>query len=542
MVRLFTMEKILNIIALEGIMKKLTKFCCLFALVSLVFVSCGKEDPDTRFKKALTKSVADAMTENTKSANAMNADLKKGANATFALELGEGFDVYKEMISESLGFSFDWLNQVQLSFDYGNKDSGIFAVLGLGVNKKGLLDLNVLSSGDKTYFQIPGIVRDAYFLDGDLYSLLDQLEYGLGDIYRNIYEGNEKYPTAEEFEKFVNGFIQALVNPISGVVETNESVSLSFNDITVEDTPSKLSVTIDEALANKISASVSEFLENDTFLEDFLKLMDTTNSYSMRSFNGEIVDTISEGLVEFAAVNPVVSLYLGKKDAIQGFEIAVPDEGTISSLFLEKGSNFVYELAAKEDDSTLVSVKGSGKINAGKFNGDFTLNIPEDYSNDYNFDFTVKDFALYDLAKSKLSGTISFKLPDFVIDSIKNEYGSAVSALFKAMTYEINSNSTYTKIDGNIKVLLSDSTLLTASVTTDASKAVVTVPETAEDLASINYVDLFDGIDYEVLANNARECGLPEEIVSYIDEDTIENLLGLNNSYYDYDYDYGYDW
>ena len=481
--------------------------------------------------------------------NELSALAQKGE---FKIELG---DSARSLIAAA-GLDLSWLEDVTIAYDVNTKGSAVQTGMSLlhGDSSIAALDMYLDTSAKEAFISLPGIVDEFCTLpvSGSGFDMnviiaampnedvLEQLIGRYGKIIvKNVTDVEKSSETLKVGDlsekctvltvKLSNETLYNIVKEILETAKTDKQIKTIVEDFAVvyED--------IQRASYEELESIYKEiYADNNVYADDpdfsITKEIGTFQSYLgyepgkaydefIEVINSQLADLENHGLEDVEDI--YLKNYVNSDGKIIARELSNEEATWLYYAKLEKKADFAIEFTMA--DSVLITGKGSEKNDV--VNGEYTLAIAEESDANYSDLLEIK-FDDLRCDDEKVTGKITVT-PDL---SMFDDSGM----LDLKLVLEIDS----TEKAGAMKIKVLNAGLELGTLTFKAEvsgKANVTRPD---DSAILDEEAWTAKIDIEKLYENLKNAGIPEEIITLIDEE----LFG-SDDYYEDDYyeDYYYD-
>ncbi|MBO4404544.1 MAG: hypothetical protein J5780_04350 [Treponema sp.] len=499
-----------------------------FAAFLLLFVSCKEKSPDELFKTAVksvvTKPVQSAVSEiyaykplvdfkNINTETNMKVSLCPAAKMLLNLA-----------VSETGGFSFDWLNNFKFNMKNSLKDGSFDYALTAGVNDVDVVSANII--GDKTnsavFFQIPEIINDYIKVQGN-------------SVVAYFYNMEEGYTYIDGFfkilpeEKVINGFVEevmdAALSPVEGLEKELTTISAGTSENEISADYYEISLEITEELADQMIDAVIEKVSQSSNFNEIAGFISSLAGMFGTDLSKDDIKESFEGIVEdvfYELMDTAITVYTDKNGNCAGFEFfAVDGTEAVTCYIPESCGKYALDLNIADE----ITVEGRGK-SGKKLTGDFNVMVDgEDF-----FTFRAKDL-------TNSNGEFSFQVGSALAEELSNEfyspYDSTLSTVIQwlpkvVMKFNVKSSSkTASKYEVSF-CDVSDSEYVKMEVDTKFGKnASVREPSDAIDVDDDAFYETVYGADFNTIVERLEKASVPALITDMLRSATVADLFGL---------------
>lgn len=460
-----------------------------------------------------------------------------------------------------------WQNGVTISYETYAADNWVQGLVGLGLGETSVFSLdNVINLGDNTiYLGIPELSEK--YLGVKLEDVIPDYSYYLDDMeeasaYIEMLEAiAAKLPDEKQTKQLMAKYGKLILGCLDDVEKQNGK-SLKAGDISQKCT--RLDVIIDGKTFAKMAKAVCKELADDKeFKKIFLGLAeelleiyeyyDLDDYYYGLEYDAEdLYEAFQSGckylsknadVLEDSDFTMIMSVYVDSKGKICGREFFFGYNGATQQVMIanpQDGNKTGYkvELITETDgEEVAVTFEGSTKESGGKLDGEFFLTVSADDEKRDILEVTVKQLDKTSMEEGYINGSFIVKSPYFQnpLRALIGVYGEDSSEL-KDLEISLDITSSKDAEECVIKLLEDGEMWGSVAVSGKVERGKkVSAPSDVIQIKDIlsageGIEEYLDSIDWEEYKKRLEKAGLPEEVISGIDEISdlsLEDLIWM---------------
>jgi len=128
------------------------------------------------------------------------------------------------------------------------------------------------------------------------------------------------------------------------------------------------------------------------------------------------------------------------------------------------------------------------------------------------------------LQKGEVKGELNFKIPEFLLDELRYEYGSSVVAVAKNISFNLVMDSSYNNGKFIINALNDQDNIASLTVDAKLTKNAFSVPKESANIEDEATQEKLKGITLTNIITNLEKAGVPSEYTEPIKNLTAEEL------------------
>ena len=451
----------------------------------------------------------------------------KSFEANVGVELSEDL---RDLLGMS-GEDFDWLEAVNLGFNFNMNEDGIGFGLKGGANKVDIASLNAVASfeDEMLYMQVPELSKKylgASFEDSDI-----EIDEDLWEMYDAL---KQYIPESKELRNLLVKYSNIALGAIEDVDKSSDKVKVG--DITQKCTA--LEVTIDsDTVQAMLEAVLEEVVEDKDLKKLFTKVAGLAEEFDYPVDADELYDQLIEVAEEaldnideldMGDMEIVMIVYVDGDGNVIGREIEM--EGVkVSFLMPEKGSNFEMEYVIEMEnyyETIEMSVEGEGKKKGDKISGEFTVK----YGSYSLVDVVVEGYDLEKAKKGEFVGSFTISA-NKSLKTLTDSYLSTSEATMAAtiMEYSLKVDVDTNLKGGTIALTILDGKDEFAKITLDVKTdkgSKMSVPSSKDVYDAEDEDDIEDWVkeaDWDKLIKTLEKAEVPDEYIEMLEE-AVEEL------------------
>lgn len=393
-------------------------------------------------------------------------------------------DQIMSLLDQFLGGQIElgWVNDLGLTLDRTVLDGQSANQLGLNLNGTHLLDLEVFTSGEALWVQLPELSDDA---------LTAPVGLGMPNL--------SSLPSAEAVEEMLRTFLAIPRTYMTDAQKGSETVKVGK----LEQDLFVLSAELSEKAYKDLRIDLlTEAKTNTTLLQLVTAL---GGEEACAQFQAQLEESLS-ALSQEAASNKTAltyRVYLDKDDRIAGRSLELGDH-TYRCFCLTGDGTWALSITA---DDLLVS--GDGKVKDSKYSGDLTVK---------NGESTLLTMNLKDLewSEESCSGTLSFQPGKKLLTAIGTELGldeTVMRLLGGSLSLDLTLDAKADSFDCRLSATAMGIALVEARLTSQETEFTpITLPEGGVDMTDADALtEWIKGLDFEPLLTGLEEAGMPSK-------------------------------
>ena len=486
------------------------------------------------------KAVDDSLTIYDEYRNRAQTPDNVEGNVKFEIALGDEFSDYISEYASGITPNAEWVTWVKkASIEYGvtsfENEYGLRAKI--GANDVNLVSLSASYNPEgELYIAVPELLNKTIYFQHDQ-ETTDEI-FKMKNMMNSIYK---EFPTKPELQSISKKYLKAVFDNVKGVKRTNGVISVE--DISAKATV--LSMELDDVLLTNIEVDVlEEFLEDTEFEKIWTRvygayeevisdtgnnLTGTVETYDEIKKNAEeALNKAKEKLESYKndqlqnSVKATITFYVDNKGTLSGCSIT-NDESEYSFIHPAKSGRFGIETVMKgldtNGDFDNLTITGTGKESESIITADLTAFVDDEKMFDIvinNIDKSIgqKGEGSFDIAITNVNFD---ETSDSDLEVLKEIIGDTnVGFYYKGTVSKNNAEATMDLGNGE-KNLFS---VKVVSEIKDGSKVNVEGKDEAIKFDANDesvLVDVIKAIDGETFANNLREAGANEKLVSTVE-------------------------
>lgn len=454
-------------------------------------------------------------------------------------------------------------NGVTISYETCAADNRIQGLIGLGLGETSVFSLdNIINLDDNMiYLGIPELSKKylgvkledvipdySYYLDGmeDASAYIEMLE----DIAAKLPDEKQAKQLMAKYGKLI---LECLDD-----VEKQSGKSLKAGDISQKCT--RLDVIIDGKTFAKMAKAVCKELADDKeFKKIFIglaeELLEISEEYNLDAslygleydaedlyeafrsgceYLGKNVDVLKDSDFKM-----IMSVYVDSRGKIRGREFIFEFDGNTQQVMIanpQDGSRTGYKvelITEADDEEVAVTFEGSAKESGGKLDGEFLLTVSADDEKQDILEVTVKQLDKASMEKGYINGSFIVKFP--FLPQLIGFYGKDPGE-WKDLEISLDMTSSKDAEECVIKLLEDGDMWGSVAMSGKVEKGKeVSAPSDVIRITDVTSAgkgieEYLNSIDWEEYKKRLEKAGLPEEVISGIDEISdlsLEDLIWM---------------
>lgn len=463
---------------------------------------------------------------------ATNTSGNTAAQADFTLTLSDTLTGLIETSlkqTENVELDLDWLDSILLQYTTTTGKSGTGIDLGIGINGKQLLTLDMLVdyANNMEYMCIPELNKDYLSIampdldTADFTQTLDQMNAIYADLAKAM-------PNEEKLEQMVDRFLSVALSQLSDVQKQTETVEL--DGLSQKFTVLETKITHEDAIHVAV-AVLEEAKENETFRVLLQAYFDFTNAIfavepestgyawedlTVEDFLTQIDDTIASLKEETIFEDSYITMktYVDMKDIVCGRAFVSEEGEQVCYIVLRRAQDFALRAEAAN-----VAISGRGTEAKDVVNGTITLKVED------------KEACIFTLTDVKTSGdtatgTVKLVPGQALIDVLSEEMGSAFIGNIFGSSIALELEMEGSKV--SLELLVGGDVFAAIQISGSATPAQpLQVPANAvsvdDETALVSWIQ---ALDFTNVLNDLKAAGVPEDYVTTL-ELLVSQLLTL---------------
>ncbi len=451
-----------------------------------------------------------------------------GNSSKMSVKLNVG-DTALNMLEQAIGAEIDlnWLKNISFDMDVNTEDNVSQLLAAININGKKLVDADVIADMNNNDLFVGLLSLSEKYLKVDMEPMDSNAgnAYVQGNTYAQdainsvVFEilNDEEFvkalPTEKEFNEILTGYVKVIINAIEKVEKTTEKVTV--DGVTEELTV--INIQIDHEDFLKIVTAVLEEVKTDedfkAYMTDFLKYLEKKGyADNPDGWVKEFYDLVDQAIAEIKETEIeegilYITQYVDSLSDVVGVKLGFDDDEIISSIEVHDGDAFAKEI----EIGGLITVKGKGTEKKDVINAEYKLVVEgETY-----IEVTAKDF--YTDEEDELRGKLYFA-PTASLYELMGMDSSTVTALSIAkleleLGFDMNEKSA--RVDVN--VLSGGNIFVGVTVSGEETKAEdIKLPSDQVVCDESKVMEWAASLDFSKIAENAKNAGVPDEIVELV--------------------------
>ncbi|MBR5421478.1 MAG: zinc ribbon domain-containing protein [Lachnospiraceae bacterium] len=469
-------------------------------------------------------------------------------------------DDAQDMLEDDLHIDgIESLSDVKLAYEQNRKGDKMAWELKFSSGKKSILTVKAAYDGkeEALYFNIPEV--NTQYAKVELGDVLEDEQLEQLDLILNSGEAWAKaLPEPKQLQKIVDRYLKIAIAQIDDVKKKDENLKIGG----VKQKSTALTIEIDEELIQNIVEAICEEAVEDKELEDiFFNIVDVAldmekngipmiekifGSARYADFSGYgddrskyiqffwdyFVDALEEAedhidKINFGDEEYELKLYVSSTGQVQGGELSMEDSDSdwkVSSVYALNGTRFGYEAFYEYNDKwseDRYELTGEGKLSGGKLKAEFEL---ASSNSSKTLEFAVDNMKVADLLRGKAEGELSVELDQFG-SVLKRTPLSELDDQTAVIHFALDKKKTgvdFLLRDGKdefAKLSLSGSFGKAGSISVPSDSKCDEIGD-ADD-----FLDYIDDCDFEDLADDLEDLGMPEEVADWIEKGAVFSQL-----------------
>lgn len=500
-------------------------------------------------------------------ADGSGAGLDMGYTGEITFTLGE---LGQELIKEQSPELYEVIDQSKLNgatfyYESSVADNWVQGLVGLGLGGTRIISLdNIINLGDNTiYLGVPEL-SEKYLgvkledVVPDYRDYLDNMEEA--SAYIEMLEAiAAKLPDEKQAKQMMAKYGKLVLECLDDV-EKQSGKSLKAGDISQKCT--RLDVIIDGKTLAKIAKAVCKDLADDKeFKKIFLGLAeemleiyeyyDLDDYYYGLVYDAEDLYEAFRSGCEYLSKNAdvlknsdfkmIMSVYVDGKGKICGREFFLGYDGATQQVMIanpQDGNKTGYKVESiitQNDEEVAVTFEGSTKESGGKLDGEFVLTVSaEDEKRDI-LEVTVKQLDKAGMEEGYINGSFILKSPSFK-NPLREIFYGGNSDEWKDLEISLDMSSSRDAAECVIKLLEDDGLWGSVAVSSKVERGKkISAPSDVIQIKDIfsageGIQEYLNSIDWKEYKKKLEKAGLPEEIISGLDEVSdlsLEDLIWM---------------
>ena len=427
-----------------------------------------------------------------------------------------------------------------VGFDYilGKEKDDYYINLDLLLNEENLLSGDMFMNwvSKTSYLQFPELSEAYLDLSSSVEEAIESMEDTedaklLANMYNNL-------PTTEQIETLANRYTNILFENYDTIEKSEEVVTLDE----IEQEYLVLTATFNEKTIYNMKLQMLENLQSDPEIKTIIQNLDKDLYKQYKDSIKDSVQQCKEGkeadLSEKYTI--LMKVYVDKKGNIAGREITCEEANdlVISTMKVQKGSSFSYKAYVKDQKSEVATLHGTGTIEDGKMDGEYSLDVAESLIEDIEYVRSAKDLLVVKIEQMDLD-----KL--FKEGAMNGTITLSTKAVPMAASYKImlSMSGTTTECENKMSVMCGSESIVdlivAATNKAEVEKVKVKDGDKIYDIASEEDMEAYvEEIDYsDIVDKISTTLNLEKETVEQAFEEIFASATE-SYQYSDYEEDY----
>lgn len=499
--------------------------------------------------KEAADAISDIYAESMEHANIFDLGIDGEVSVSVSEDMWDMFDTVSSLARVDISL-LDWLKKANLSGEIAMKDSVLSLNASAGANKDSLLSLEFVGDlkNQMMYLGIPELSGTFLGLDAEDASLMEA-DFPLEEYQTLVKQYLKAMPSKGTVEKLTSKYLKLALKCVDDV-KVKKDKTLKAGD--VQQSVTRLVVTIDEETAADMARAVLEALAEDKEVEKVIRKMVKIAAEHAELLGldeddldaDDIYESFQKGIEEeledmeddrYGNDSLEMELFVDGKGVIRGRSIEA-DGYNVSYSMPVKGSRFGYELEIDDE----LSLEGNGKVSGHKVSGTFEVSVEKVK---LPLEIKVSKFNKSDLLRGRLNGTFELALTDKMEDlfqdvmnisgmgysRMEEEILRSVTKLLDDFSIVLKASGTDSSADYTLSIRSGKDELLNLGAAIKIGKGSKAKIPSGKSVAEIgdadDLVDWLEDVDWDKVISKYEKTDLPNDILDFLEDiaDMIED-------------------